>query len=281
MDNHRLTALREDQDAKWRAKYGRIHCSIRRLARLLAPRLVRLPPQLADLPLLSPLRSTILMYLNWALQYHPKNLIVRTRMGFTMHGSTADMVLRWVRVFGAWEPHITAWVKGFLRPGDVVIDVGANLGYYSLLSARCVGIHGLVYAVEPVPIVVKALEKNIELNGIQNVRILRMAASDEAGDVAIYTNSLNLGLSSTVPPPGADEEAVVPKDTISDRIPRDLWPRVRLIKVDVEGEEVAALRGLKPIMDIMARGAAIIVEIEPKRLAERGLTMQHLQDVLL
>ena len=276
MDSRRL-----DQNVRWRTQYGRIHRSVRHFARLVAPALVYIPPQLADAPFLAPLRTTILIYLNWALQNYPRNLITRTRMGFVMRGSTDDTLLRWVRVFGTWEPHITSWVKGFLRPGDVVIDVGANAGYYSLLSAHCVGGRGLVYAVEPVPIVLRVLEENLKLNSVNNVRVLQMAASDVAGEVKIYTNSHNLALSSTLPRAGVDNDVIVRKDRLSEHIPQDLWPEIRLVKIDVEGEEVAALRGLTPILDIMPRGAAVIVEIEPKRLAARGLTMRHAQDIMM
>ena len=75
----------------------------------------------------------------------------RTRYGSRVSGDTQDLIQRHLYFFGNWEPHISAWIAATLRPGDGFVDVGANIGYYSLLASRAVGNRGYVVAVEAAP----------------------------------------------------------------------------------------------------------------------------------
>jgi len=70
---------------------------------------------------------------------------------------------------GEFDSRATRLFRAILRPGDTVIDGGANIGYFSLLSARCVGATGHVHAFEPMPETYSSLSKNVELNGEQRV----------------------------------------------------------------------------------------------------------------
>jgi precorrin-6B methylase 2 len=86
----------------------------------------------------------------------------------------SDYVNRIIAITGVWEPQVTAAFQALLSPGDVCVDVGANIGYFSLLAARLVGSRGHVYAVEPSSTSYDRLTKNLELNNATNVTALAL-----------------------------------------------------------------------------------------------------------
>jgi FkbM family methyltransferase len=130
-----------------------------------------------------------------------------------------------------------------VRPGDVVYDLGANVGYYSLAAARRVGPHGRVIAFEPLPDVADVLERHLAVNGIRNVTVERCAVSDEDGEAWFDpgVGSAYGRLSETgrirVPTVSLDRFCAV----------RGL-PLPNVVKIDVEGAELQALRGAVGIL---------------------------------
>ncbi len=100
--------------------------------------------------------------------------------GSRMRVDTTDVAGRMLATSGVWEPHVTAVVRSVLRPGDVVVDVGANIGYFTLLAARLVGSSGRVHALEPSVGTYERLVANLELNDAANVVPERVAAGVSA-----------------------------------------------------------------------------------------------------
>ena len=219
-------------------------------------------------------RAYTLLALNRRLAERPITFRGRaTTAGFTMNGSTRDVIQRFIYVFGCWEPNLTEWISGHLRAGDVVVDVGANVGYFSLLSASIVGPSGTVYAIEPVSEFSRALGEMAEQNDFTNVVRLQQAATDHTGTLDFYlAPASNLGASGTRPSSGNAEPVTVRCAPVTDLVPMDDWPRVRLVKIDVEGEEWSALSGMKDLLKAMPLRAAVALEVAPARLAERGQT---------
>ena len=97
--------------------------------------------------------------------------------------------LRGIVNTGEYEPHVRQAIRDRVQEGDVVVDVGANVGCIALLAAALVGARGLVAAVEPVPENVQLLYAGMEVNAARNVRVLPYAASDRAGVVSITGGS--------------------------------------------------------------------------------------------
>ena len=89
----------------------------------------------------------------------------------------------------AWEPGEAAWLRGVLRGGQTVLDVGANVGYFTLLAAQTIGAAGTVVAVEPDAANLRLLRANVWRGGCDNVRIVAAAASDERGLLALRRNA--------------------------------------------------------------------------------------------
>ena len=234
------------------------------MARRLPPRLLRALP--------AGLRGRTLTLLGRVLMFHPVDFDqARTAFGFAIAGNTSDLLQRQVYLFGVWEPNISRWARGHLEPGDVVVDVGANVGYFSLLCAAQVGPTGRVFAFEPVPTIVALLRRNLALNGLGSVTVEHAIAAEEPGTAEIFRSpDGNLGLSATSPGEGFVSEGSVPQVRAADAIDPELWTRVRLVKVDTEGDDLRVLRGLEPLLRAMQPGAAALVEVTPEELGSRG-----------
>jgi len=94
---------------------------------------------------------------------------------------------------GYFEPYETTLIESEIRPGDVVLDIGANIGYYTLIFARLVGERGRVYAFEPDPTNFRLLKKNVRANGYQNVIFVKKAVADSSGSMPLYLCPDNKG----------------------------------------------------------------------------------------
>src|SRR5215471_10782016 len=86
---------------------------------------------------------------------------------------------------GTTEPRLQRAIRNYVTKGDVVYDIGANIGYISLSLAKRVGSKGQVFAFEPIPQNFDRLRKNIEINNINNVQLLKVAASDRTGEAVM------------------------------------------------------------------------------------------------
>jgi FkbM family methyltransferase len=163
-----------------------------------------------------------------------------------------------------YEPHMTGIFQQFVRPKMQVLDVGANMGYFSLLAASLVGSTGHVYSWEPSPENVKLLLASKQLNQFSNIEIVQAAAGARSGLLKYFPNFSN-GLVMEI---GEERpEEAVPAETvmalrIDDYVPHDA--KIGFIKIDVEGFEYEALSGA---MDTIRRNLPIIAtEFGPKAL---------------
>lgn len=164
--------------------------------------------------------------------------------GFSIHVRPTDVAVgATVANGGLHEPHVTAVFERRLRPGMRVIDIGANIGWFTLLAAARVGAAGQVIAVEPDRGNAGMLEASRRANGFDNVLLLPVAAGRQSGAVAIYKAYSNAATAplDTVDPLAADLVPAIRLDDIVDA-PRGA---IGLIKADVEGAEPLALGGLE------------------------------------
>ncbi len=145
-----------------------------------------------------------------------------------------------------YEPNVLPLFLDSLSPGHHVLDVGANIGIFSLLAAHRVGAEGRVYSIEPVARNVQSLCAGIHENGFQNVALIPIAASDRTSAVAVLrkvdsSNGIvdyNVGMSDAV-----DFVPTQRLDFILSGI-----PRLDVVKLDIEGHEPLAWRGLKSLI---------------------------------
>ena len=190
----------------------------------------------------------------------------RTSYGFSMNLAPDDQIDRFVYFWRCWEPNETWLIRTLLRPGDVFIDVGANAGYYSLLAARLVGPTGRVLSVEPIPPTAERLKANIALNGFGNIWVIEAAASDETGEIVLtIPESGQAGMTTVRQVKGSSWRV---KCDRLDRLLRDVGVP-RMLKVDVEGAELRALRGLEGLL-VKDNAPDVLCEVTPSYLAQIG-----------
>jgi FkbM family methyltransferase len=167
-----------------------------------------------------------------------------------------------------------------LRPGDVFIDLGANTGYYTLLAAKLVGPAGRVVAVEASPPIYDQLLRNVQLNGLDNVRTIARAVSDSTGTVELFGGPVgNRGETTLVAQRGFAPQAIVEKAPFDRLVELDEFRRARLIKIDVEGHEPEALSGLFGWLASARDDLEIVVELTAQsELAARGIRQSEILD---
>lgn len=143
---------------------------------------------------------------------------------------------------GLHEPILTRLLASFIHRGDIILDIGANIGYYSLLISRWVGPEGLVIAVEPEPNNFALLELNLCLNKVNNVHLYQVAISDQEGTATLFVSNYSNWHSLRSKKPSTMKEIEVPTTTI-DAIAEKIGAPLSLIRMDIEGFEGRALRG--------------------------------------
>jgi FkbM family methyltransferase len=170
------------------------------------------------------------------------------------------------------EPVATRALRRLLRPGDVAFDVGANVGYYTLLFASRVGPSGSVHAFEPVN--GDVLEENVALSAFENVVVSRTAAGAVPGSVAIGRRAGAEGRSSGAWRRGPALDAIeVEQIALDDYVEAHVPGRIRLVKIDVEGMEVDVIAGLRRSL---GRVDALLVEVAGDAMTEPDAVLEPL-----
>lgn len=151
-----------------------------------------------------------------------------------------------VKSLGMYEPHVLPRFVDSIPTGGTVLDVGANIGIFTLSAARKVGATGHVFAIEPIARNVQSICAGIVGNGFRNVSVLPVAASGSAGVVPMLrnANSSNGIVDAEVPPEMAD--AFVPTQRI-DSLLQGIQ-RLDVVKIDIEGHEPVAWPGLADLI---------------------------------
>jgi FkbM family methyltransferase len=178
---------------------------------------------------------------------------------------------------GVWEPAVTAAIADITRPGMVALDVGADIGYYTLQLSRLVGPSGRVVAFEPIPKARERLVHNIRGNGRTNIIVSELALGNQEGTVYLedpFTKS-RLNLNKTT---AGERDIKVTIRRMDDLFSKLKLPSVDLIKIDVEGAEHEVLRGME--QTLRRFHPVIIVEVHNQFLPQFGSTAAGLLEWL-
>ncbi len=198
--------------------------------------------------------------------------------GSKMHLRAIDVVSLSIALTGAWEPFETKLVTKVVRRGNVAVDVGAHIGYYTLLLSRLVGETGQVYAFEPDSSAFSILEKNVQVNGYRNIVLYRKAVAAEAGrallDGWVLRNPEQAGKTSGNK--ACQEVEAVRLDDYLERI----GERIDFLKLDIEGQEYNALQGARKIIESNP-DVIVLSEFHPDRLSEYGVKPKAYIDFLM
>lgn len=187
----------------------------------------------------------------------------------------------WIAKHRSYEPEVTSLVRSLLRPGDTFIDIGANLGWFSLVAAQAVGSEGQVVAIEPNADHCESIRASADTNGFV-IDVVACAVSDGTGWIALQTDLCN-GWVKELGPLGPDSEPitcsyVVPQFSLDQVLGERPLPRVDLMKVDVEGVEPLVFRGAQSTLDRWS--PRVVFEWFPESLKQRGFSPSEPLDFL-
>lgn len=181
-----------------------------------------------------------------------------------------DAISDTLRMGSEYESNETRVFKERLRPGMTVFDLGANIGYYSVLASRLVGPAGRVFAFEPDADNLQLLQRNIRANACANVEVCPYAVSDALGYADLFRNEAAPSAHSiAVAPPGSVGGRRVVSVPLDGFFPPEVCPN--LVKMDIEGAEFAALRGMRRML-ADPRLEVVVLECLPSILAKMKLT---------
>jgi FkbM family methyltransferase len=180
---------------------------------------------------------------------------------------------------GNFEADETGWVSDFLNSDMTFIDVGANMGYFSLLAASRVGAKGKVYAFEPSPYCLGKLDQSISDNGIKQIMVERCGLSDKPGQLNLVVEHSALHSPSFLAKDG-DNNYMVPVVTLDSFLMGKGWPDIDLMKIDVEGFEPNVLRGAEGALKRRSV-KAIFIELNDVWLSRNSSSGGALHELLL
>jgi FkbM family methyltransferase len=187
-----------------------------------------------------------------------------------------DFVSRHLYISGDYETMTTRLFAAILGPGDRVLDIGANIGYFTLISSHLVGPDGKVYSFEASPVIYTMFQKHCWLNGCDNVVLYNKAVSASKGILKFHTGPEDhFGISSLREIDGGrthQVEAISLNDILSE------IEQIRLVKIDVEGAEHEVLRGMTELIE--RDRPYIILELTDKFLREMGSSAAQVLEFL-
>lgn len=181
--------------------------------------------------------------------------------GFKFIARTPQVYYNLLR-YGEYEPVSSFLFNRFVKKGMTVLDIGGNLGYFSILSSKLVGNKGMVYSFEPDPINYKYFRKNLEINSIRNVHIINKCVSDQDGVVQFFIHPkihschsiLNLDSHKSI-----QVEAIKLDDFFIGH-----EGNIPFVKMDIEGAELKALCGMKSLLHDKIK--FLLTELNMRRL---------------
>jgi FkbM family methyltransferase len=227
------------------------------------------------------------------------------RFPFIVHSVADQHVSPAIASTGEWEPFTTRIMASLLEPGDSVLDIGANIGWYSVVLGKIVGSEGCLLAFEPDPANADVARQNLSLNELSHVTLLQCALADQPGVMNLARSAVNLGDHRLAPTGVADDvdslssdgvggrEHVVVQvkrlDDVLDDVVANATAeqrfdvrRLRVIKIDTQGAEVMILRGAPRLWASLPAECAAVVEFAPNMLAQhRGNQVSEFIDLLV
>lgn len=184
-----------------------------------------------------------------------------------------------IRRDAIWEPTETAAVLGLLPPGGVFLDLGANIGYYSVVAALAMGPQARVHAFEPEPGNFQLLERNVRHNRLGNVECVEAAAGRATGTRELFLSDFNQGDHRLYPNEGRAGGVPVREVALDDFF-RGRGPRLDFVKMDTQGSELRILEGMRGLLEANRGRVSLVLEFWPFGLAGAGDTPERLADLL-
>ncbi len=206
----------------------------------------------------------------------PLPLTFTTPAGLTFNLDLREHQMRQIFLYGWYEENTVRNLSRFLRPGMTFVDVGANVGQYSLFANRHVGETGKVFAFEPSPRALKFLRENIVLNRAERIVVEEMALSDIPGSASLKVprSPDNVGLASLWAGNPADVDSVSVSVTTLDEYFGSRGLSIDVLKLDAECAEAHVLRGAASLLK-PGRPMVVVCELGDDGLRRAGSSSQE------
>lgn len=216
----------------------------------------------------------------WCEALATQSARVVTRAGFPMQVNAAnDFISMGLKLFGNIEPVTEAFILAHVPEGGGFADIGANVGYFSLLVAhRRPGAQ--VHSFEPNPPIASLLESSVQMNDLtKRVTVHRLAIGDQVGVLPFCLHDTNTGHSRLATQGGAGDIEVPVVVWDEWWPPQQPEPKIHCVKMDIEGAEVLALRGMRQFL--LRQKPALILEAYEHQLREFGCSAAELKQLIL
>lgn len=201
-------------------------------------------------------------------------------LGLRLMVSTKDSGLgMYLRTQNEFEPLQTSRFLKQVKKGDVVMDIGANIGYYTILASKKVGPSGKVYAFEPYSKNLTLLKKNIALNTCTNVVVVAEAVSDTSAKKPFEVDRANPGESRLAAHKSKKSDMLVTTITLDSFLKREKIKKADVIKMDIEGAEIQAILGAKNLLK-NSKKITLFIECNVRALARFDKTPLGLTSLL-
>jgi FkbM family methyltransferase len=204
----------------------------------------------------------------------PKKDVLVEVHGHKMYANTLDRIIAlYMWKFSALENFETTVLKDIIKDGMAVLDIGANIGYYTLKLAKLVGTKGKVYAFEPDPNNYSLLVKNLKTNNYENVIAMPKAVSDKTGKLKLFICEEHKGDHRIFDSHDGRKSIEIETVALDDFFFQN--EKIDFIKMDIQGAEYLAFMGME---DLIQRNQSLIIitEFSPSLLAKSGFPAERL-----
>ena len=176
--------------------------------------------------------------------------------------------MRYLILTGEYEPAETDFIKKYVKPGMLVFDLGANIGWFTMILSKLVGNSGHVYSFEPDPDYFQTLKENVQLNHLTNVSLFQMGVSNTSG---VGNFSLNKEFGTLVIDSKQKKDSLQIEITTLDDFCKKNQIKIDFIKIDVEGSEILVFDGMKESVKNNP-GMKFITEFHPNAIRGVGFS---------
>ena len=185
-------------------------------------------------------------------------------------------------IYEGFEVDEMSFLQSTLKEGDTFLDIGSNIGLFSLLASKKVGSTGKVIAFEPTPLTYSRFQENIILNNFSNIDARQIALSNTKGEMKFYISNNGYDAWNSLAPSHDDklqESIIVPVSTLDSELQDEDKTKISLVKIDVEGWEKFTLLGGKSFFENYA--PIVMVEFTEQNTFNAGYMVQDIYNVLI
>lgn len=221
--------------------------------------------------------------LKWSFKFRALPKVVKLRTGELMKVDPTDYLQGLIYYFGMFEPQCIKVFKSLISEGDVVFDIGGNIGLYSIVGSPRVGESGYIYTFEPALFHCETIKYNIELNRFKNVAVIQSALSDFVGHINLSlpkgSNKGGYTIADLDTEEAASLESKIKVTTLDEFIREEKinLAKLSLIKMDIEGAETLALKGMSKVLDLKP---SLLMEVNDTALVRFNSNSEDLCGIL-